>query len=70
MIRFKGWSDTLSAYINNNKPFKNGKKRCRDKQMSIITKHWNKAGLFATQGSTGILGIDIHRARHARARHT
>ena len=44
-------------------------KRCRDKQMSIITKHRNKAGLFATQGSTVILGIDIHRATHARARH-
>ena len=37
--------------------------------MSIIAKQWNKVGLFATQGSTVILGIDIHRARHARARH-
>ena len=24
MIRFKGWSDNLSAHINNNEPFKNG----------------------------------------------
>ena len=25
-------------------------------------KHWNKVGLFATQGWTGIAWLDMHRA--------
>ena len=48
------------------KPYKNHLKMEKDVGIKIVNvkKHWNKVGLFATQGWTGI-GIDVHRARHA-----
>ena len=33
-------------------------------KLQTVKIHWNKVGLFTTQGWTGI-GIDMHKARHA-----
>ena len=56
---------TRKKYMDKNyiKTFKNGKE---DVGIKIVKhqEHWNKVGLFATQGCMGIgRGLDMHRTR-------